>query len=82
MEKVKQEAVDREKVRRKKERALEAAMQVTEEKSTGKRGLVGLGGDDAMEIDDESGSSRATRGSKRGPGGGGFSTFGMGRRLG
>lgn len=72
--------MDREKLRRKKERALEVAMQTNEEKSTGKRGLMGLGGDDAMDIDDEGGSSRVTRGSKRGPGGFGFG--GMGRRLG
>ncbi|CAO2658062.1 Nn.00g073220.m01.CDS01 [Neocucurbitaria sp. VM-36] len=80
VEKVKKEAVDREKLRRKKERALEAAMQTSDEKSTGKRGLMGLGGDDAMDIDDESGGSRVTRGNKRGPGGFGFG--GMGRRLG
>jgi COP9 signalosome complex subunit 7 len=76
VEKVKREAVDREKVRRKKERALEAAMQASDEKATGKRGLLG---DDAMDIDDEGGSSRTTRGSKRGPANFGF---GMGRRLG
>ncbi|KAH7391119.1 hypothetical protein DE146DRAFT_663553 [Phaeosphaeria sp. MPI-PUGE-AT-0046c] len=80
VEKVKQEAVDREKVRRKKERALEAVMQAGDEKATGKRGLTGPGGDDAMDIDDEGGSSRATRGSKRGPSNFGFS--GIGRRLG
>jgi COP9 signalosome complex subunit 7 len=76
VEKVKREAVDREKVRRKKERALEAAMQASDEKATGKRGLLG---DDAMDIDDDGGSSRITRGSKRGPANFGF---GMGRRLG
>ncbi|KAL6706436.1 hypothetical protein ACN47E_005542 [Coniothyrium glycines] len=82
VEKVKREAVDREKVRRKKERALEAAMQTTEEKGQGnKRGLGGFGGDDAMEIDDEGSSSRNTRGTKRGSGGG-FGFSGMGRRLG
>ncbi|KAH7344264.1 hypothetical protein BKA66DRAFT_434360 [Pyrenochaeta sp. MPI-SDFR-AT-0127] len=81
VEKVKKEAVDREKLRRKKERALEAAMQTSEEKNTGKRGLLGLGGGDEMEIDDEGGSGRVTRGNKRGPGG--FSGFGgIGRRLG
>ncbi|KAH7079842.1 hypothetical protein BKA63DRAFT_229346 [Paraphoma chrysanthemicola] len=79
VERVKQEAVDREKVRRKKERALEAAMQANDEKSGGKRAM-GLGSDDAMEIDDEGGSARTTRGSKRGPPG--FGGFGIGRRLG
>tara|TARA_R110002003_G_scaffold228_14_gene16695 strand:- start:11961 stop:12446 length:486 start_codon:yes stop_codon:yes gene_type:complete len=78
-EKVKKEAVDREKVRRKGDRALEAAMQAHEEKSSGKRAM-GLGSDDAMDIDDDGGSSRTTRGSKRGPGG--FGNLGMGRRLG
>jgi COP9 signalosome complex subunit 7 len=80
VEKVKKEAVDREKMRRKKERALEAVMQAGEEKSTGKRGLGGLGSDDAMDIDDEGGSSRITRGSKRGPANFGFG--GIGKRLG
>jgi COP9 signalosome complex subunit 7 len=72
--KVKQEALDREKLRRKKERAFEAAMQASDEKNNGKRNLMG---DDAMEIDDESGSGRATRGNKRGSAGFGF---GLGRR--
>ncbi|KAF2033045.1 hypothetical protein EK21DRAFT_59541 [Setomelanomma holmii] len=80
VEKVKKEAVDREKVRRKKERALEAALQASEEKSAGKRGM-GLGSDDAMDIDDDGGSSRTSRGSKRGPGGVG-NLGGLGRRLG
>jgi COP9 signalosome complex subunit 7 len=80
VEKVKKEALVREKLRRKKERAFEAAMQASDEKNTGKRGLQSAGGDDAMDIDDEGGSGRATRGSKRGPGGFGFSN--MGRRLG
>lgn len=71
--KVKQEAVDREKLRRKKERALEAAMQASDEKNSGKRNLMG---DDAMEIDDEGGSGRATRSSKRGAGGFGFANLG------
>jgi COP9 signalosome complex subunit 7 len=87
VEKVKKEALDREKLRRKKERALEAALQASDEKNTGntgKRGLMGMGGgDDAMDIDDEDGSGRVTRGSKRGSGSGGFG-FGPvgGRRLG
>jgi COP9 signalosome complex subunit 7 len=54
-------------------------MQASDEKATGKRGPTGLGGDDAMDIDDEGGNSRTTRGSKRGPANFGF---GMGRRLG
>lgn len=78
--KVKQEAVDREKRRRKKERALEAVMQASDDKSNAKRGLLGTGDGDAMDIDDEGGSGRQTRGSKRGPGGFGFGS--MGRRLG
>ncbi|KAH6220077.1 hypothetical protein HBI42_105500 [Parastagonospora nodorum] len=80
VEKVKKEAVDREKVRRKKDRALEAVMQASEDKSTSKRGLGGYGGDDAMEIDDEGGSGRTTRGNKRGPPGNFLG--GMSRRLG
>lgn len=84
VEKVKKEAVDREKMRRKKEQAREATLAMpTDDKSQGnKRGLMGLGSDDAMDIDDEGGSSRTTRGSKRGPGGGSFPFSGMGRRLG
>ena len=77
--KVKKEALDREKLRRKKERAFEAATQAVDEKN-GKRGLQNFNTDDAMEIDDEGGSGRALRGSKRGPGGFGFSN--MGKRLG
>lgn len=79
VEQVKKEAVDREKVRRKKERALETVVQASDEKNNGKRGFMGFGSDDAMDIDDDAGSSRTTRG-KRGPGGFGFS--GMGKRLG
>jgi COP9 signalosome complex subunit 7 len=71
---LKKEAVDREKLRRKKERALEAAMQ-TEEKGAGKRAMMGMSGDDAMDVDDEGGSSKPTRGSKRG-------LLGIGRREG
>ncbi|KAH9863650.1 hypothetical protein J1614_009582 [Plenodomus biglobosus] len=78
---VKKEAVDREKIRRKKERAIEAALQAEGEKGNGKRGIMGMGADDAMEIDDESGSNRITRGSKRGAGGG-LGSFGLGRRVG
>ncbi|KAI8933764.1 hypothetical protein NX059_009476 [Plenodomus lindquistii] len=77
VEKVKKEAVDREKVRRKKERAVEAALQAEGEKGNGKRAIVG--GDDAMDIDDDNTGGRVTRGTKRVPGGGGF---GLGRRLG
>ena len=64
-------------MRRKKERAFEAVMTVGDEKNTGKRNLMGMGGDDAMEIDEDS-SGRTTRGAKRGPGG--FSFGGSGRR--
>ncbi|CBX97629.1 hypothetical protein LEMA_P090380.1 [Plenodomus lingam JN3] len=81
VEKVKNEAATREKVRRKKERAIEAALQAESEKSNGKRGIMGMAGDDAMDIDEESGSSRNTRGTKRVPGGG-LGSIGMGRRLG
>ncbi|KAF2128195.1 hypothetical protein P153DRAFT_343457 [Dothidotthia symphoricarpi CBS 119687] len=83
VERVRKEALDREKMRRKKERALEAVMQASEEKGAGKRGLAtGLGGEDAMDIDDEGGSGRVTRGNKRGPGGFGLGGMGVGRRLG
>jgi COP9 signalosome complex subunit 7 len=80
---VKKAAVDREKQRRKKDRALEMAMQTQDEKTTGKRG-VGGGEDDPMEIDSqEGGSQRQSRGQKRGPGQFGFGGLGgMGRRLG
>ncbi|KAF2868821.1 hypothetical protein BDV95DRAFT_499785 [Massariosphaeria phaeospora] len=77
---VKKAAVDREKLRRKKERALELATQSNDEKGAGKRGVSGLGEEDAMDIDQEGGSQRGTRGSKRGA-----STFGFGgggKRLG
>lgn len=85
VKKVKKEAVDREKLRRKKEQAREASLQAADDKQAGnggtKRGSTGLGDTDMMEIDDEGGSSRITRGSKRGPGGA-FGFSGMGRRLG
>lgn len=79
VELVKEEAVHREKLKRKKERALDAALHGSEEK-TGKRSLMGLGSDDPMDVDEEGGTGRVTRGSKRGPGG--FSLGGAGRRLG
>jgi COP9 signalosome complex subunit 7 len=79
VEKIKKEAVDKEKVRRKKDRALEAMMQASDEKTAGKRNM-GMGGDDAMDIDDEGGNGRNTRNSKRGPGNFGFGN--VGRRLG
>ena len=69
--------MEREKLRRKKERAID--VQVSEDKGSVKRGPAGLGDEDAMDIDQE-GSSRVTRGAKRGPGGFGFG--GTGRRLG
>ena len=76
---VKKAAVDREKLRRKKERAVEVMVQSSEEKGgSQKRGVSGLGEDDMMDIDQESGSQRVTRGTKRGAGG--FGNFG--RRLG
>lgn len=75
-DKVKKEAIDREKVRRKKERAVEAALHAESERSNGQRGVMGMGSDDAMDIDDEGGNIRGTKGSKRG------SNFGPGRRLG
>ena len=82
VEKVKSDAVQREKLRRKKERAIE--VQTTDDKSTGKRGSTGYGEEDAMDIDQEGGSgggsARVTRGAKRGAGGFGFG--GSGRRLG
>jgi len=80
---VKKAAVDREKQRRKKDRALEMAMQVQDEKGAGKRGGGG-GEEDPMDIDlQEGGSQRQSRGQKRGAGFGGFGGLGgMGRRLG
>ncbi|KAJ4404478.1 hypothetical protein N0V91_005822 [Didymella pomorum] len=81
VEKVKGDAVQREKMRRKKERAIE--VQTSDEKGAGKRGAEmrgGYGDEDAMDIDQEGGSGRATRGAKRGAGTFGFG--GAGRRLG
>lgn len=75
-EKVRSDTVEREKLKRKKERAIEVQ---TDEKSAGKRGTPNYGDDDAMDIDQEGGSGRVTRGAKRGPGGFGF---GAGRKLG
>ncbi|KAF3002574.1 hypothetical protein E8E13_008070 [Curvularia kusanoi] len=80
-EKVRADAVEREKLRRKKERAVE--VQLSDEKSSGKRGSetrVFAGDEDAMDIDQEGGSGRATRGAKRGAGV--FGLGGAGRRLG
>ncbi|XPT02860.1 hypothetical protein M3J09_011966 [Ascochyta lentis] len=78
VEKVKRDAVEREKLRRKKERAID--VQTSDEKGAGKKGSVGAGDDDAMDIDQEGGSGRVTRGLKRGPGG--FALGGGGRRQG
>ncbi|KAF2680977.1 COP9 signalosome subunit 7 [Lentithecium fluviatile CBS 122367] len=76
---VKKAAVDREKMRRKKERAMEVMIQTSEEKGgSQKRSVSGLGDEDCMDIDQEGGSGRVTRGTKRGAGG--FSGFA--RRLG
>ena len=79
VERVKGDAVHREKMRRKKERAIE--VQTSEDKGAGKRGPEprgGFGDDDAMDIDQEGASGRVTRGAKRGAGALGFG----GRRLG
>jgi COP9 signalosome complex subunit 7 len=63
---------------------MEVVIQANEEKSGGgKRG--NFGSDDAMDIDDEGGSGRNTRGSRKMPGGFGLfggTNMGMGRRLG
>jgi COP9 signalosome complex subunit 7 len=76
---VKKAAVDREKMRRKKDRAMEVMIQMSEEKGgSQKRGVSGLGDEDLMDIDQEGGSGRVTRGTKRGAGGFGNFT----RRLG
>jgi COP9 signalosome complex subunit 7 len=76
---VKKAAVDREKMRRKKERAMEVMIQASDDKGgSQKRGVSGLGDDDMMDIDQEGGSQRLTRGTKRGAGG--FGNFA--RRLG
>ncbi|KAG9200703.1 hypothetical protein G6514_006723 [Epicoccum nigrum] len=85
-DKVKAHAVQREKLRRKKERAVE--VQLADEKGAAKRGSDARAGyaadEDAMDIDQEGGSGRVTRGSKRGPGGQERFGFGggAGRRLG
>ncbi|KAF2470946.1 COP9 signalosome subunit 7 [Lindgomyces ingoldianus] len=76
---VKRAAVAREKDRRKKERALEITIAASEEKGGAKRGMSGLGEEDMMDIDQEGGSGRVLRNTKRGTGGGGF---GFTRRLG
>jgi COP9 signalosome complex subunit 7 len=76
---VKEKAVEREKDRRKRERALEAVIQHYDEKGA-KRGQD----DDAMEVDQEGGNGgggRPARSSGRRTGGGGF-YGGFGRRAG
>ncbi|PVH98342.1 hypothetical protein DM02DRAFT_615849 [Periconia macrospinosa] len=78
---VRKAAVDREKTRRKKERVQEVVMASMEEKGGQKRSVSGLGEEDAMDIDQEGGSGRFTRGAKRGPGGFGGAFGGIGRRL-
>jgi len=82
---VKQAAVQREKLRRKKERAMEVLIQASEEKSSSssssqRRGMGGPEEEDMMDIDNEGSSQRVTRGTKRGHGSFGFA--GMGKRLG
>jgi COP9 signalosome complex subunit 7 len=70
---IKKAAVEREKMRRKRERAMEALIQASEEKGNSqKRSVSGLGEEDAMDIDQEGGSGRVTRGTKRGSGFAGF----------
>lgn len=81
VEGVKRSAGEREKLRRKKERAIE--VQTSDDKGAGKRGPEARGGygdEDAMDIDQEGGSGRVTRGAKKGAGG--FGLGGPGRRLG
>ncbi|KAF2638437.1 hypothetical protein P280DRAFT_471529 [Massarina eburnea CBS 473.64] len=81
---VMKDAVYREKMRRKKERALEVVVAAGDEKGGQKRGVGGLSEEDLMDIDpQDGGSARTTRGSnKRGPGGFGGAFGSMGRRLG
>ncbi|KAF1926272.1 COP9 signalosome subunit 7 [Didymella exigua CBS 183.55] len=82
VERVKRDAVQREKLRRKRERAVE--VQTSDERGAGKRAPEmrggGYGDDDAMDIDQEGGSGRATRGAKKGAAPSGLG--GAGRRLG
>jgi COP9 signalosome complex subunit 7 len=78
---VRRAAVMREKMRRKKERVLEVMVHQnnsTDEKGPQKRSVAD---EDAMDIDQDGGSARVTRGAKRGaPGFGSFG--GVGKRLG
>lgn len=83
---VKKAAVEREILRRKKERAVEVMLQVSEEKGkSGVGGGIGMkrdeGFEDMMDVDEQGGvgGGRQTRGTKRGFAGG-FS--GLGKRLG
>ncbi|KAF2450595.1 hypothetical protein P171DRAFT_142644 [Karstenula rhodostoma CBS 690.94] len=76
---VRKAAVEREMLRRKKERALEVMLQLGDDKGKGGGKARDEGYEDAMEIDEQGGSGRQTRGTKRGFAGG-FS--GLGKRLG
>ena len=78
---VRKQAVDRERMRRKKERAIEVMLQASDDKAKGAK-RVDEGYDDAMEVDEpgNGGSGRQLRGTKRGFGGGAFA--GLGKRLG
>lgn len=78
---MRQAAVDREKARRKRERAMEVLVQAEENRGSGKRGGGPGADEDAMDIDQEGGSGRTTRGLKRGASGLG-SFGGLGRRSG
>lgn len=75
---VRRAAVEREILRRKKERALEVMLASSEDKGKGGKARD-EGYEDAMDIDEQGGSGRQTRGQKRGFAGG-FS--GLGKRLG
>ncbi|KAJ4358334.1 uncharacterized protein N0V89_002916 [Didymosphaeria variabile] len=76
---VRKAAVEREMLRRKKERALEVMLQLSEDKGKGGGQRRDEGYEDMMDVDEQGGSGRQTRGMKRGFAGG-FS--GLGKRLG
>ena len=78
---VRKAAVDREMLRRKKERAMEVMLQANDDKGKSSQ-RRDEGYDDAMDVDEQggSGSGRQLRGTKRGFSGGAFS--GLGKRLG
>jgi COP9 signalosome complex subunit 7 len=72
-------AVEREMMRRKKERALEVMLQMSEDKGKAFGQKRDKGYEDMMDVDEQGESGRQTRGTKRGFAGG-FS--GLGKRLG